>query len=388
MPAANDTFRIVLVGLGALAIAVAIGRFAFTPLLPLMESEGLLSIFGGGVLASANLFAYCLGALVAAWFPLSPKLVFRLSVIAIAISTLGMGLTESFALWLIFRAVAGLAGAFILVLVSSYFLRGLAERGRPELQGWVFSGVGAGIAITGLGAVAIMTVPLDSFASWQAFGMVTFIFGATVCVWVGPELPGVRPQWRRSGDRRSPLNWGVVIAYGTFGMGYIIPATYLPVVARATVTDPLVFGWAWPVFGAAACLSTVLVARLQPRFSNRQVWVVSQLILAFGLILPVVYPHIVTIQIAGFCVGGTFMIITMVGMKEAHRLAPAEDVVRHVGVMTAAFATGQMVGPVFASALHDLTGGFALSLVVTSVALVLTLVPLIANSAKKEAISP
>lgn len=388
MPAANDSFRIVLVGLSALAIAVAIGRFAFTPLLPLMEAEGVLSIFGGGVLASVNLVAYCIGALVAARIPLSPKLVFRLSIIAVALSTLGMGTTGSFTLWLVFRAVAGLAGAFILVLVSSYFLRGLAERGRPRLQGWVFSGVGAGIAVAGLGAVAIMTVPLDSVAGWQIFGVVTLVAGIAVCAGVGPEIPAITPQRRRSGFRRSPLNWGIVIAYGTFGMGYIIPATYLPVMARATVTDPLVFGWAWPVFGAAAFLSTALAVRLQPRFSNRQLWIVSQLVLAVGLILPAVYPHIVTIQIAGLCVGGTFMIITMVGLKEAHRLAPAEDVVRHVGVMTAAFATGQMVGPVFASALHDLSGGFGLPLIITSVALVLTLAPLMTRSAKKEAVSP
>jgi predicted MFS family arabinose efflux permease len=228
---------------------------------------------------------------------------------------------------------------------------------------------------------------MGSTISWQIFGLAALIAGGVICLCAGPELPGAPPVRRASGRRHSPLNWGVVIAYGIFGMGYIIPATYLPVMARAIVTDPLIFGWAWPVFGAAACLSTILAARLQPRFSNRQVWVASQLVLAFGLLLPAIHPSIVAIQIAGFCVGGTFMIITMVGLKEAHRLAPPEDVVRHVGAMTAAFATGQMAGPVFASALHDLTGGFALSLIVTSAALVLTLAPLVRRERRKEAAS-
>lgn len=383
----RETFRIVLAGLGGLAIAVAVGRFAFTPHLPLMEVEGRLGILGGGVLASANLLAYCLGALIAASLPFSPRLVFRVSILAVGISTVGMGVTESFALWLIWRSVAGLAGAFILVLVSSHIVGRLAERGRSDLQGWVFSGVGGGIAVAGLGAVAIMTVGTESSVSWQIFGLATLVAGVAICLLAGPELPGVPPARRLPGRRHSPLNWGIVIAYGTFGMGYIIPATYLPVMARAIVTDPLVFGWAWPVFGAAAFLSTILAARLQPRFSNRQIWVVSQLVLAFGLVLPVIHPTIMTIQIAGLCVGGTFMIITMVGLKEAHRLAPAEDVVRHIGAMTAAFATGQMVGPVFASALHDLTGGFTLSLVLTSLALVVTLAPLVRRAHREEVAS-
>ena len=77
--------------------------------------------------------------------------------------------------------------------------------------------------------------------------------------------------------------------------------------------------------------------------------------MATGLLLPVLYPHILTVIAAGIAVGGTFMIITMAGMKGANRLASPEDVMRHIAVMTVSFASGQMVGPTFASAVHDLT---------------------------------
>ena len=49
------------------------------------------------------------------------------------------------------------------------------------------------------------------------------------------------------------------------GFGYILPATFLPVLARSVVDDPRVFGLAWPVFGATAALSTLLAARLLQR---------------------------------------------------------------------------------------------------------------------------
>jgi MFS family permease len=128
-----------------------------------------------------------------------------------------------------------------------------------------------------------------------------------------------------------------------------------------------------------------LSARLHGHFSNRGIWVVSQMIMAAGLVLPALHSNMATIVIAGLCVGGTFMIVTMAGMKEAHRIAPADDVMRHIGVMTAAFATGQMVGPVFAGALHNLTGGFGVSLGVTSVLLVATALALTVDPARKEA---
>ena len=108
--------------------------------------------------------------------------------------------------------------------------------------------------------------------------------------------------------------------------------------------------------------------------------------MAVGLLLPVAHSHILTIMVAGVCVGGTFMIITMTGLQEAHRIAPPEDVMRHIAVMTAAFATGQIIGPVLAGSLHDLTGGFSASLLITSAILVITAVALVTGSSRKAAV--
>jgi len=377
--------RVVFVGFLSLAIAMGIGRFAFTPMLPLMQADGLVTISGGGILASLHFVGYLMGAVVAAWLPMSPRFAFRMSLLVIGGSTLGMGLTESFPLWLAFRWIAGLCSAFVMVIVSNFCVRRLAETGFAEGQGWIFSGVGAGIAAAGLGAVGLMASGIGSAPGWAIYGLATLIVGIAVCGSVGAELPSGRPRHVRASRHRSPLVWRLVVAYGAAGIGYVIPATYLPVMARAVVTDPLVFGWAWPVFGAGAFLSTLLSARLHAHFSNRRIWVVGQVIMAVGLVLPALQSSMVTIVIAGICVGGTFMIVTMAGMKEAHRIVPADDVMRHIGVMTAAFAAGQMAGPVFASALHELTGGFGVSLGVTSVLLVVTAMALTIQPVRKEA---
>ncbi len=78
----------------------------------------------------------------------------------------------------------------------------------------------------------------------------------------------------------------------------------------------------------------------------------------------------------------------MAGMKEAHRIAPPQDVMRHIAVMTASFATGQMIGPMFASFVYDLTQSFAVPLIIASVTLIITAMTLIGASSKKECARP
>ena len=384
----SSIFRITLVGLVSLALAMGIGRFAFTPLLPMMREDGLVSISDGGFLASIHFLGYWLGAVLAVKIPYTPRTTLRVSLVAIGVGTLGMGVTDDFSVWLILRWLSGVCSAWTLVLVSNYYVRHLADNGRAEFQGWIFSGVGAGISIAGLGCLAFMVNQIGSSLSWQIMGAISLIAICAVCVNMGPEIPAVRLVVPNRESQRSPLDWRTVVAYGAMGIGYIIPATYLPVMAREIVQSPLIFGWSWPVFGAAAFVSTLLAARFQKRYSNRQIWAASQVVMAIGLLLPVIHPHIFTIITAGLCVGGTFMIITMAGMKEAHRSAPPEDVMRHIAVMTASFATGQMIGPVFAGSVYGLTQSFAVSLIITSAILVITAITLIGGSSNNEVVQP
>ncbi len=364
--------RIALSGMIALALAMGIGRFAFTPLLPLMLSDRLIDIGQGGWLASANFLGYLLGAVLATWLRLPPRATLRAALITIGLATLGAGLTHSYALWLTARFLCGLGSAWTLVMVSNYTLRALAEHGRAGLQGWVFSGVGLGITIAGLACLVFMVNGIDSLAAWRIIGVATLILALALSLLMGPEFPARMSGAAGHASARSPIAWRIVIAYGAAGVGYIIPATYLPVMARDIVDSPLVFGWSWPMFGSAAFVSTLLVSRLQDSASNRTIWAISQSVMAIGLLLAAIAPDIVTIITAGLCVGGTLMVITLIGMKEVHRMVPPEDAMRHIAVMTIAFAGGQMIGPVFAGSLHQATGSFTAPLLAASVLLLVT----------------
>ena len=313
-----------------------------------------------------------MGALTAARVPLSPRSLLPASLAAIGVATLAMGLTGHFWVWLALRWIAGVASAWVLVLIGTHCVNALAEAGRADRQGWVFSGVGAGIAFAGLGCVAMMAGGVASSDAWLIFGVLALAIAAATRVKLGPEIPTARLSRRARAAKRTPIAWSVVVAYGAAGLGYIVPGTYLPAMAQEIVPSPWIFGWGWPVFGTAAFLSTLASAAMHRRFSNRAIWGVGQIVMALGLLLPVMFPHILSIVAAGLCVGGTFMVITMAGLREAHRIAGATDAVRHVAAMTAAFAAGQTIGPIFAGALYDATASFVPSLVATAIILVAT----------------
>ena len=64
-PRSDSALTVAVSGLAALAVAMGIGRFAFTPILPMMQADHGISVAQGGWLASANYLGYLAGSLFA-----------------------------------------------------------------------------------------------------------------------------------------------------------------------------------------------------------------------------------------------------------------------------------------------------------------------------------
>lgn len=362
-----------LAGLAALAIAMGIGRFAFTPILPMMQQDAGLSVAGGGWLASANYLGFLLGALAAIGARVRPTAAIRGGLVAIGIVTLAMAFTEDFASWIVLRFLAGLANAWAQVFTFAWCLEKLAAAGRPRLNAVMFAGVGTGIAVAGGVCLVLMGWQASSAQAWLASGAISL--AATAAIWplfgTGGEAPAaaVRPPLAAHGRRWDKGALRLVLCFGASGFGYIIPATFLPAMARQLIPDPSVFGWAWPVFGAAAALAPLAAAGWARHLGNRRLWLSSYLVMACGVALPVFWPAIGGIMIAGLLVGGTFMVNGMAGMQEARALAGPRATAL-MAAMTAAFATGQIVGPVAVSYVAGSDGRFEEALLAAAFVLV------------------
>lgn len=363
---------VTLTGLTALAVAMGIGRFAFTPILPMMQDDAGLSVAGGGWLASANYLGYLLGAVSAMVLRVRPATAIRAGLVVIGISTLGMGLERRFAAWIVLRVLAGIGSAWALVFALSWCLERLATVGRPLLNGAVFAGVGTGIAVAGGVCLVLMEASASSAQAWTSLGVVSLAGMAVIWPTLGAGDGAGVEDGRRSTARRqrwNPDSVRLVLCYGAFGFGYIIPATFLPVMARQMVHDPAIFGWSWPVFGAAAALSPLAAAVWARRVGNRHLWILGQLVMALGVALPVSWPAIGGVMVAALAVGGTFMVITLAGMQEARAVAGPHATGLMAG-MTSAFATGQIAGPLLVSSMVGADADFSQPLLVACLLLV------------------
>ena len=342
----SATRRTALAGLVGLAAAMGIGRFAFTPLLPLMQAGGL-TLPQGAWLASANYLGYLAGALVCtAWSP-SPHRAVRGGLLAVALSTIAMGVSPGFAAALLWRGVAGVASAFVLVGVSAWALPRLAALGRSDASGAMFAGVGLGMVVAGVAALAVGVVGGPAAAGWWTLGAIALAASAATWRTFDAAGPASAPAVARAGGASARLGRHALLiaCYGAFGFGYIVPATFLPAMARHVMPDPAVFGWTWPVFGAAAALSAWIGGALSRRVAARTLWAASQAVMALGVLLPALAPQRVDALIASaVCVGGTFIVVTLAGLQEARRVGgPAAP--RLMAAMTAAFGMGQVLGP-------------------------------------------
>lgn len=373
---------IALAGMMALAVAMGIGRFAFTPILPMMLDDAGLGVAQGAWLASANYLGYLIGALWATARAMRADVAIRAALLAIGLATLAMGLAIDFAWWAVLRALAGIASAWALIHVSSWCLEQLAPLRRPVLSGVVFAGVGCGIAAAGVLCLALMTLRTGSAEAWIALGSVSLVVAALVWPVLGVTRAAVRRSHIEKKYRWSADALRLVFCYGAFGFGYIIPATFVPVMARQVVHDAAIFGWAWPIFGVTAAASTLAAAPLMRLLGNRRLWMLSAIAMAIGVAAPVLLAGLGGVVLAALLVGGTFMVITMAGMQEAREVAGPHAPVL-MAVMTSAFAAGQIIGPLCASYVVDREGDFSPALLLACAVLVLSAAALVMRKEKQ-----
>ncbi|HDR9105201.1 TPA: YbfB/YjiJ family MFS transporter [Burkholderia vietnamiensis] len=412
-----------------LAVALGVGRFAFTPLLPLMLADGSIGLRAGSWLASANYAGYFVGALSCAALPVAPARMVRFGLAATVLLTAAMGVGHLLPAWLAVRFVAGVVSAWTFVFVSQWGLRRLAELHAPEWSGVIYAGPGVGIVLTGLigGALAghraapgwlgfAALSALLSAAIWRTFGRApapvapaaaaaasvvptahapaaavtpaavpaTAVPAPTAPATAAPATaapatavpataapPTAAPATTAPPDarrRRADAAW-LVALYGMPGFGYIITATFLPVIARAAL--PAGSPWPdlfWPMFGAALIVGAIAAARLPGHWDNRLLLAAGCTTQALGIAAGIVWPNAAGFSIGSVLLGLPFTAITLFAMREARRLH-GERAAGLMGYATASYGVGQILGPLVAAPLAARFGSFSPALWVAAGAL-------------------
>lgn len=360
-----------LAGLLSLAVAVGIGRFAYTPILPYMATGLTLGKSEVGLIASANYAGYLLGALAAALrgLPGNPRGWLLGALAASGLSTCAMALTTDLMAFLLLRFLGGAAGALVMVFASSLLMDRLAAAGRDGWADLIYAGVGTGIAISSLAVPASASGIGDWQSPWLFCGALSIALSIPVAVLLrAPLTPASVSAGSRVGHGERGIR-SLIVAYGLSGFGYVITATFVSDMMRIDPVLRPAEDLVWLCVGLAAAPSAVFWGWIGRRWSIRGAFAVACLVAAGGVAMSVLVDGIWPVLLAAGLLGGTFVGLTALGLVSVRRMSVGNPR-RNLALMTAAFGLGQMVGPTFAGVLHDSLGSYQVPSLLAAFALV------------------
>lgn len=354
------SLRYAFAGALAMSIGMGIGRFAYTPILPGMMDGLGLSASDAGMIASANYVGYLLGAVLAGggWGQGRERAMAFLGTGGTAILTAAMGLTDAMPAFLMVRFLAGMASAFMMIFVSTIIFSQLARTDQSGLQSLHFGGVGMGITVSAVMTAAVFLAGMDWRMNWFAAAGISGI-GFLIVVWLMGLDPYEPPS--RAG-REPPLRWTeplvkITAAYGMFGAGYIVTATFLIAIVRQGDGGPIGESGVWLAAGLAGAPSVWFWTLVARRVGLATAFGIGCLVEAVGVVASVAVGGYGAQVLAGALLGGTFIAVTAMGLQMGRALA-GDAPRRALAIMTAAFGVGQIIGPLLAGVAADLTGSF------------------------------
>ena len=358
-------------GACALFVAMGIGRFAYTALLPGMMAFHGFADAVAGIMGSWNFAGYLAGVVLARREKPGQRRynLFVVFLLFSLITTAGMGFAAEIYLLHTIRFLSGFASGMCFVLASAIVLDTLNAINRPVLTGLLYSGVGTGIAVSGLAAIPLEAVGGPP-AGWLGMAALCVPLAAVAIFSLHPSrncslpLPvasgAANPIQNNAGTRKYNL---LTMAYFLEGFGYVIGATFIVAFVQNITDSPEIARASWIMTGVAAAVSVPVWKLLSMRKGYLPMLVLAFTMQAFGVLLPVLSNTAVAALGGGLLLGGTFMGITALTLQYGVLLSgkPSADT---VSVMTALFGVGQIIGPMVAGGM-----GFQIAFVISAVSL-------------------
>lgn len=376
-------------GILFLVIAMGISRFAFTPLLPYMRIDENLTFQEGGWLASSNYIGYFAGALGAGFILKYKKNCLLVNVLLNVASIIFMGFTNSFPFWIFLRFIAGATGGFIFVLTSSIIMDYLAKHFLTKWSGYVFTGIGLGIALSGL-LVPFLEIRTNWEGTWIGLGIISTIFLLTTLVlWKKVIIIDSEKVVKSSETNiwKGIMPW-LIAAYGLEGLGYIITGTFLVDIIYNIESLKAYASYSWVIVGLAAIPSAPVWMALMNRFSPLYMMFIAYSLQVIGIVLPVLSQTVWSVLLSAFLYGMTFVGLVTLSTGYGRQLYPKQSG-SIVSILTSFYAIGQIIGPIFASKLEQHFQSFKAPLIFASTVVFCALILLIFGhiwTSKKEAL--
>ncbi|WP_455844771.1 YbfB/YjiJ family MFS transporter [Pantoea agglomerans] len=337
-------FRVALSAFLSLVVAMGIGRFAFTPQVPLMIHDHQLTLTSASLVAALNYLGYLFGSFDAMRARNRVEWRLQAGVWGAVILTLLSACVSGPWLHGLIRFLIGWASGWAMVLLAAWASDQLHHHGRPGLLAAVFAGPGTGIFISGMLAVALHASGVSAAFAWAAYGLLALLLIAAIARF----LPRTG-QLHRPDQTASPLVLNgdlkrLVLSYSLAGFGYILPATFMSQMAAARFPDSAFAQFVWPVFGGAAVIG-IVIGILTRHWGSSHVRLAMVLwAQALGVIAAIVLPGLNSLMLGAALIGGGFLCVVQLTLQYGRELAPQHA--RYLaGLLTTGYAVGQLGGP-------------------------------------------
>jgi predicted MFS family arabinose efflux permease len=383
----RERLKVLSAGIFSLILVLGVARFAYTPLLPLMQQQAGLGIAEAGWLAALNYVGYLCGALIASLISdlvLKDKL-YRIGLVVAVLSTVVMGLTTDVTIWALSRFVAGLSSAAGMLLGTGLILNWLIRHNHRSELGIHFAGIGIGIAGCAA-AVALMSHGLDWHEQWFAFTAIGALLLIPALRWLpAPDTSGLTKTGQVMADKPpSPLFMRIFMAaYFCAGFGYVISATFivaivnqLPGLAGQGNLAFLAIG----IGAAPACFNWDLIAR---KTGDLNALILAAVLQIIGMLLPVMVGGLFATLLGALLFGGTFIGMVSLVLTMAGRYYPTRPA-KMMGKMTLSYGAAQIIGPAITGWLGASQGSYDVGLYIAAGVMVVgTLLLLILKAVEK-----
>jgi len=352
----------------ALMMAMGIGRFALTPQLPQLIAEGQFDLTAAGLVAAANYLGYFLGAADAMFArkPAQVRLRLQGGLWLCVVLTLASWAAQGFWSHLLLRFGTGVASAWVLVMITSLSQQVANAHNRQRLGALVFAGPGLGIALTGLLALGAHLLGLGSAALWLVYAVAALVMLLAVRPWLPRAMEPALPANVVPGATRRVGIGRLALVYALYGVGYILPATFLSQMANHQFQGNWMADLFWPAFGVAAALGVVLVSLR--RGGRTSAWLSATLWLQGLGVLACLMGGGLGLALGVVLCGTPFLACMQLVMQRSRELAP-HATQRNAGLLTACFALGQLSGPLLAALSHHYSGSLQPALMLAAAGL-------------------
>jgi len=366
----NNVAILILTGIAALTIAVGIGRFSYTPILPYMISELNLTTTEAGLIASSNYLGYLLGSLIPIFpqFPKNIRSIFIYSIFISIISLFAMGLTNTFEIFILIRFIHGVFSAFVLILGTSLIVSHVQKKGKIFLGTAHFSGVGLGMALS---AIVVSYLGFLNFTwdeLWFSIGILAIILSFQIIKFTPIQKAEVK--YNLKSKHKTSLGFSLItISYGLYGFGYVAFGTFISTMSRLTPglekTEPYV----WFVVGVTGIPSVFFWNWFGSKIGNDIGLFLANLILGLGVLFSVLINNEFGIFISCILFGLSFVPITSMCLLEGQKRFSGSFIVS-TAILTFSFSIGQMIGPYLSGLLTDYYGSFFFSMIISGIVLI------------------